>query len=134
MSDPFAGTWVLDPRRCRYESRPAPEHATYTILPDGEGYLVIMEWRDPSGTHNTSSYSAVPDGQRRPHPDAGIDQTSMTRVDARRLDSASFKDGRAVHRARRDLSEDGQELSITQIFRGADGETRTDYAVYLREG
>lgn len=133
MADPFAGTWVLDPRRCRYQSRTPPTQATYTIVEDGDGYLVFMEWRDATGAHHTSSYGAVPDGQRRPHSEPGIDETSMTRVSPRRLDSAAFRAGRAVHRARRDLSEDGRELTVTQIFRGPEGEKRTDWAIYVRK-
>ncbi len=134
MPDVFAGTWVLDPQRCRYESRRAPTEATYTIVEDGVGFLVFMEWTEPSGARHTSSYSAIPDGQRRPHGEPGIDETSMTRVSPRRLDSAAFRQGRAVHRSRRDLSADGRELTITQIFRGPGDETRTDWAVYLRRG
>ena len=56
----------------------------------------------------------------------------MTRVSERRLDSASFRNGKSIHRSRRDLSEDGRALTITQIFRGADGETHTDWAVYTK--
>ncbi len=132
--DPFIGTWKLDPSQNRYEAGSPPQNGLYIIEPLGEGYRITMKWTTPEGQSVESAYESIPDGQEYPYDKPAIaDAISMTRVDARTLDSQSKKGGQVIAYARRVLSEDGQTMSITQSGTKPDGTRFSNKSVYHRQ-
>lgn len=144
MPDPFLGTWILQADQSDYQFGDPPAAGTYTIAPaadgehDGAGYLVTMAWTDAAGQAHELSYFGIPDGQTHPFaaPDpekSPVDATSMTRVDERTLDSASFKAGKQIAHARRHLAPDGRTMTVTQSGTTPAGKPFANVSTYRRQ-
>jgi hypothetical protein len=132
--DPFVGQWLLDPPQSRYELGEPPASGRYHIQPDGDGYLVTMEWETPEGERHKASYRSVPDGIDYPYENPAVAETvSMTRVDERTLDSTSKKGGQIIAHARRVLSLDGRTMTVTQSGLTPDGTRFANLSVYKKQ-
>ena len=93
-----------------------------------------MDWIDAQGKANHQSYDAIPDGKEHPYENpALVDTVSMTRVDSRTLDSASFKGGKRIAYARRTLSADGHTMTIVQSGETPQGSPFATQAGYVRQ-
>lgn len=137
MSDDlFLGTWQMQPEQNDYQQGDPPAKGTYTIAnnPDGEGYLVSMAWTTIDGRDVEMSYTAIPDGIDHPYENPDIaDTVSMTRVDENILDSDVKKGGAITAYARRELSSDGQTMTVTQSGPKSDGDWFDNVSVYVRK-
>lgn len=131
-TDRFLGHWEMDVDSNVYERGIPPIEGNYIIEQQENGYLVKMHWTTPDGQDMSSSYTAIPDGHEYPIDGAGVDHMSMTRVNEHILDSDAFKDGVLVLRGRRVLSEDGQQMTITQSGKTPSGEPFTNLSIYRR--
>lgn len=134
-SDPFVGTWKLEPEQSRYQFGTPPQSGTYRIEPEGSGYRITMDWVDAQGKEFHQSYTATPDGMQHAYENPQVAEfVSMTRFDDRTLDSASFKGGERIVYAVRVLSPDLQTMTVTQSgttpLGGVQFENR---AVYVRQ-
>ena len=132
MADPFIGRWKMIPEKNDYESGLPPLDGLYIIKADGKGYEIIMEWTQPDGDHMSMSYKAVPDNQIQPSDAPGVDNTKMTRVDEKTLDSEAIKDGVVIAYARRSLSKDNNTMTVTQTGTNSYGGQFTNTSVYVR--
>ncbi len=134
--DAFLGIWVLDPARSDYEFGQPPKSGVYHISTDGERYRMDIAWTDQADQEFEVSYEAIPDGVEYPYeaaPAADRVSVSMTRVDERTLDSASFKDGKQIAYARRVLSADGTFMTITQSGLDGHGREYSNLSVYEKQ-
>lgn len=133
--DRFLGTWEMQPELNNYQFGDPPVKGTYTIAenPDGEGYLITMAWTTTNGRDVEMSYTANPDGIDHPYENPDVaDTVSMTRVDENTLDSDAKKGGKIAAYARRELSPDGQTMTVTQSVPNPDGGKFNNVAVYVR--
>lgn len=129
--DPFLGEWRFNREESQYEFGPMPEDATYTFKAEGEQYRVIMAWT-MDGQRREMDYTGIPDGKDYPYESPAVDAMSMTRVDARTLDTTAKKDGQTVSYGSRVLSEDGRTMRITMSGYTPEGNWYTNLAVYER--
>lgn len=132
--DPFLGTWELDPTRNQYEIGTPPQQGTYIIAtaPNG-GYHVTMAWISADGQQMQASYASIPDGNDYPFAESSaIDSLCTTRVDDHTLDTVTKKDGEIVAVGHRELSPDGQQMTITQSGMAPDGTPFANVSVYNR--
>jgi hypothetical protein len=134
--DLFLGRWELVPELSLYELGTQPEGGTYTIASRDHVVEVRIRWRMPGEEQDReTSFSAPADGtpQSLAAP-GGPDAFTLTRVDRRTLDSAAFREGRAMAYARRVASTDGDLLAVVQEGWSADGARFRNFQVYRRSG
>ena len=80
-------------------------------------------------------YTGVPDGKEvRLEGNPAVDAVSMTRINARTLDTAALKEGEVVTYATRVLSEDGRVMEITMSGKNTEGRPYHNLAIYEKRG
>jgi hypothetical protein len=131
--EPFLGVWDLDPTQSRYELGTPPQRGMYQLIPEGDTIAVVMDWTDAAGKDFHMIYYMTPDGLDHPYADSpAVDAIATKLVDARTLDTLSKKEGSIVASGRRELSEDGQTMLVTQGGTTPDGKSFENIAVYRK--
>jgi hypothetical protein len=134
-NDVFPGIWQLKPELSAYEFGTPPAEGLYTIRAAGDVYLFEIVWKTAEGQSFKAAFSGIPDGKQYPYEDQQVaDALSMTRVDELTLDSETFKGGKRIAHALRELIEDGRVMRVTQSGRTPDGETYSNVSYYTRLG
>lgn len=132
-SDLYLGTWELVPELSLYEFGPLPASCTYEVIESDAGVRVDMRWSmEPGGEEFRQEFGGPADGSRRVLDEAGAVSFSLTRVDARTLESRAFRGEEEFAFARRVASRDGELLAIVQEGRRPDGTTFRNFQVYRR--
>lgn len=132
--DLFLGTWDLVPEVSVYDDGVPPEEATYELTQDGAEVRVVMSWR-PAGSsnHRATEFAGVADGVVHPVTGvAGVTGLSLTRSDARTLDSTALDGDTVVSSARRVASADGSLLVVVQRAHRTDGGSLQTVQLYRR--
>jgi hypothetical protein len=138
--DGFHGSWELVPELSIYELGPVPASGRYEIASVGDaGLEVSIRWTmEAGGPEHSTTFGGQPDGQPVALAGAGSgpgpDAFSLTRVDARTLDSAALRQGAVVAYARRVASHDGRLLAVVQEGPRPDGSRFRNFQVYRRVG
>jgi hypothetical protein len=129
-SDPFVGTWVLDPQHSRYETAEMPRHMEIVMSPAGEGIHYRSQAALGNGRLVSSEYTAdYAGGLAMVVGTTGIMvPLSQRRVDDRTVDCSYVKGMHIVATSRRVISADGSTMTITTV----DGTTGTNVAVFNR--
>lgn len=131
--EPFLGAWELDPAQSQYELGAPPQRGMYQLIPEGDAVAVVMDWTDAAGKDFHMIYHMTPDGRDHPYADSpAVDAIVTTLMDARTLETLSKKDGSIVATGRRELSQDGQTMLVTQGGKTPDGASFSNIAVYHR--
>lgn len=136
--DLFLGTWELVPELSLYDFGPLPASCTYHIEARDPGVHVRMRWQlAPESPESHMEFGGPADGTR--HDFQGGDSAqaatvafSLTRVDARTLDSRAFRGEEEIAYARRVASEDGELLAIVQEGNRPEGGRFRNFQVYRR--
>ena len=125
MSDPFVGTWTLNPMRSAFDANHKPAQATMRWQPDAEGgYVMFAEGVDAKGAHCQEKPQRLrPDGMAYPiNGFPGL--TSVTtrpdpntiRAEAKREDGSLAGEGTYV------VADEGQTMTATT--KGFDSQLR----------
>ena len=138
--DPYLGTWVLVPELSLYEAGRPPASGCYTIAETAPGVLALhVRWQlEPGGPTHETGFGGRADGSSSALPAStggsgdGPDALTLTRVDARTLDSAALAQGRVLASARRVASRDGALLAVVQEQVDAAGRRTRNFQVYRR--
>jgi hypothetical protein len=135
MEDPFIGTWVLDPYRSHYEGEQRPNSMVIVMTATPEGIHYRSDSRQAGSEKWVScEYTAAYDG--RPvvvRGSAGLmAPVALRRVDATTVEATYMRALQVTASSRRVLSEDAQVMTISTVWRGADGESHTNVAVFER--
>jgi hypothetical protein len=136
--DLYLGTWELVPELSLYDFGPLPASCTYVIEGTPEGVSIDMRWTmTPGGPSSDMRFAGPIDGSRRSFAsDSGSADPpvffSLTRVDARTLDSRAFRNDVEIAYARRVASEGGDLLAIVQEGQRPDGGRFRNFQVYRR--
>ena len=132
-NDLFLGTWQLQADLSDYAFGQPPAEGVYHISRYGEGYKFDIIWTTAEGQQMETSYVGVPDGEKYPFENPQIaDAVSLTRVDELTLDSESFKDGRRIAHARRELIENMNRIRVTQSAETPDGTVLSNISYYQK--
>ncbi|MEM6282920.1 MAG: hypothetical protein AAF787_12050, partial [Chloroflexota bacterium] len=128
--DLFVGKWVLDPTQSAYELGEPPQSGSYTITRDGDVFMFVIEWVGADGKEMAMSFTGIVDGVERPYENPDIaDSTCFTRVDEHNLNSTATKNGVIINDATRQLSPDGQTMTVVQRLMTPDGQ-KANTAIY----
>ena len=131
--DLFLGTWQLQPQFSDYAIGQPPAEGSYRISRDGKGYKFDIAWTTADGQQFETGYVGIPDGKKHACENPQIaEAVSLTRTDELTLDSESFKDGRRIAHARRELIDDGRRMRITQSGETPDGTLFSNIAYYCK--
>lgn len=139
-TDLYLGTWRLVPELSLYEAGSPPASGTYVIAAAGAEARLEVHWRMAVGEPEQSTAFGGPvDGTPVALPvgaagSAGPDAFTLTRVDARTLDSAALRGGEVVAFARRVAAADGSLLAVVQEGPKPGGGRFRNFQVYRREG
>jgi hypothetical protein len=116
MTDPFVGTWKLNPARCEFDPHHRPTSGTLVFERDPEGrYVMKAEGTDANGKKVTERpQSFIPDGEPRPLPDFPGLRAQATRLSPHELHAeVKREDGSIVGEGTYVVSADGMSLTAT---------------------
>jgi hypothetical protein len=133
-SDPFVGTWVLDPQRSHYESGDVPRRMVIVMSPTAQGIHYRSHTTLSNGNRVSSEYTAdYAGGLAMVLGTAGVmAPVSLRRIDERTIECSYMKAIRVVATSRRVISENGSTMTITTVSQAKDGTTGTNIAVFDR--
>jgi len=116
-SDPFIGTWELDPDNLDYQFGRPGRRATYVIEAISGGLLFRLEAEDAGKNPIKVTYGGELDGRDQPLPgDAAL---ALTRYSETSIESALKREGRVVDPWMRQLLPDRETMKITQLVLSA---------------
>jgi hypothetical protein len=125
-TDPFVGTWTLDPSKSEFDPNHRPASATLVFEIDADGHHVMKaEGTRPDGARVVERASRfVTDGVARPLPDLPQLTVVSTRPRHDTLHSVARRpDGSIVGESTIVVSSDGRTLTATNS--GVDAQLRT---------
>jgi hypothetical protein len=131
-SDPFVGTWVLDPQRSHYESGEVPRRMVIVMSPAAQGIHYRSDTTLSNGNRVSTEYTADYAGDlAMVLGTAGVmAPVSLRRVDERTIECSYMKGIRVVATSRRAISENGSTMTISTVSQAKDGTTGTNIAVF----
>lgn len=128
--DSYDGTWHLNTAKSKYDPGPAPDKATVTIKSDGTTWTVKTT-ASYEGKPLETSYTAKLDGTPAPLKGSPVaDMVSVKKVDDRRVELKSTKDGKTVGESRATVSADGKTVTVTGTGMSPKGQKTKFTAVY----
>jgi hypothetical protein len=125
MSDPFVGTWKLNPERCEFDPQHRPRSGALVFERDAEGrYVMKAEGTDANGqTVVERPQTLIPDGEARPITEFPGLRSRASQPRARELHArCEREDGSIVGEGTYVVSTDG--LSLTATATGFDTQLR----------
>jgi len=136
-SDPFVGTWKLNPEKCQFDPNHRPTNGTMVFELDAEGvYLMKAEGTTSKGEQVAERPQRfIPDGKLYPIPDFhGLFAVSSKPDSHTLIGEARREDGSVVGGGTMVVSADGQSLTATNF--GYDSQLRQfkQQTVWDREG
>jgi hypothetical protein len=121
-ADPFIGTWVLNRAMSTFEPGPAPQRRITTFEMVGDALRHVTRTSstfrtesagDGLGGTDTVEYTARFDGKDYPITNSVLSTVSIKRIDARTVERTGKIGGQIVETSTREVSPDGQRLTIT---------------------
>lgn len=132
-ADPFVGVWELDPATLQYESGRPGRSATYSIERSPTGLLFTLDGEDADGKPLQFQYSGPTDGKPYPLGQGGGDlMLVLSREGDRVIDSLLRRGDATLDRWRREVSEDGLTMTITQFVANPAGGEFRNVSLYRR--
>jgi hypothetical protein len=132
--DPVLGTWHLVVEKSRYMPGPAPKSQTRTYEEHPDGLKATIRTTHRDGTSTSMQFIAKYDMVEYPvtgNPDT--DMITLKKVDKYTADAVLTHAGKEYGSARRVVSEDGKQMTITFQGRDSQGRSVKNVAVYERE-
>jgi hypothetical protein len=134
-ADPLIGTWKLDLSKSIFNPGPTPKSQirVYQAVPGG-GMKLTLTTIDVEGKSQSIDLPATPDGKKYPITGLGQADTVMLTPLTDRTAEAKLKYGDVViGTARRELSPDGNTLTITYTGIDREGGQVSNIAVYAKQ-
>ena len=130
-SDPFLGTWELDPATLDYQHGRPGRRAIYKIEPAAEGLTFTLDGDDADGKQLNLTYGGPLDGRDQPLP--GTDAILiLTRYDQNNIESSLKRGGKIVDRWTREILPDRDTMRIIQHGFKPDGTPFRNTSLYRR--
>ncbi|HSB17078.1 MAG TPA: hypothetical protein VLE22_21690 [Bryobacteraceae bacterium] len=133
-ADPAIGTWMLNTAKSKYSPGPPPMSATITYEETADGIKRTGESVDAEGKKTSFEYTAKYDGKE--YPVSGSDEfdtITLHRVNDRTTQATLKKSGNVVSSARRVVSKDGKEMTLTITGTNSKGQKMRNVAVYEKQ-
>lgn len=130
---PFLGTWILDTEESEFEQGDLPKTATLKIEDNFGMVIFTMNQVAADGEVTNDSFEAVPDGPEVKLGKSGlVDAMRLVFQTDRNLVSEARRGGLTLMKAERELSDDGQTLTITQTVHLVDVASFSNISIYRR--
>jgi hypothetical protein len=134
-SDPFLGTWKMDPAKSKFEPGPAPksESRVYESTSDGST-KVIVQTTTATGAAATRTSTYKYDGKSYPvQGSANYDSIALMRVSASQVKTTLMRGGKSIGEIDSVVSKDGKVGTMTYTFTTPSGVKEHDVIVYDRQ-
>src|SRR5215467_11876700 len=115
QTDPFIGTWKLNPAKTKYSLGQPPKSLTVTYEAVGQGYKITVKGTDAEGKPTNWQFTANFDGKDYPvsgNPDQ--DMTTLKRIDAYNVEMIRKKAGKVVSTVTSVVFKDGKTRTVTE--------------------
>lgn len=136
MSDtitPFLGTWILDTVQSTFEQGDPPKSATLKIEDHFGMARFTMNQVSPEGEVTNDTFEAIPDGPEVKLGKSGlVDAMRLVFEGDRNLVSEARRGPLTIMKADREVSEDGNTLTVTQTVHLVDVASYKNISVYRR--
>lgn len=130
---PFLGTWILDTEASDFEQGDPPKSATLKIEDNFGMAIFTMNQVAADGEVTNDTFEAVPDGPEVKLGKSGlVDAMRLVFQNDRNLVSEARRGGLTIMKAERELSDDGQTLTVTQTVHLVDVASFTNISVYRK--
>ena len=130
-SDPFVGTWVLDPTTLHYEHGRPGLRATYVIERVDGGLQFHLDADDADGKPMKFTYGGALDGSEKTIPGTNA-VLVLTKLSANLIESVLKREGQIVDRWTRELLPDHKTMRIIQFVSKPNGEKFRNTSIYRR--
>jgi len=111
-SDPFVGTWKMNPAKTKYKAGTAPKELTITVTEVGSDINVALAGTTADGSKIAYSYTAPSAGGDGKIESAFYDGVSAKRIGPNERETSYMKGGKPVYTAHSKLSADGDSLLV----------------------
>jgi hypothetical protein len=132
-SDPFAGTWTLNPAKTKYTIGTAPKNVTLVIEEQGANLQVTGNGTTGDGSPISVKYMVPIKGGMGSVQAGDFDSVSSKLVSSHSRINTFTKDGKEVRTRHAVVSADGKTLSTTVKGTGTDGKPVAGVDVYDRQ-
>jgi hypothetical protein len=132
--DPVLGTWHLNVAKSSYVPGPAPKSQSRTYEAHPDGLQATIKTTYPDGNSTLIQFVAKYDMVEYPvtgNPDA--DRITLKKFDRYTADAVLTHGGKEFGSARRTISADGKQMTITFQGRDAQGRAVKNVGVYDKE-
>lgn len=129
-TDPFLGTWELDPDTLDYQFGRPGRRATYIIEAVPGGLMFHLDAEDADKNPIKVSYGGELDG--RDQPLGGDAVLVLTRYSEVLIESTLKRQAKVVDRWTRELLADGRTMKITQYVLRPGGEEFRNTSIYRK--
>ena len=134
QTDPWLGTWRLNPAKSTFNPGPGPRALTTTYEAVPGGYQVITDFTDAQGRQGRSEWPIIFDGRRhRVTGNPQTDEVASRRIDAYTGQDEYFKDGQPDGSATFVLSRDGKIITSTTRRLLANGREANNVFVFEKQ-
>ncbi|MES0883607.1 hypothetical protein [Roseibium sp. SCP14] len=130
---PFLGNWILDTEASDFEQGEPPKSATLRIEDNFGMAIFTMNQVSADGEVTNDTFEAVPDGPEVKLGKSGlVDAMRLVFDGDRNLVSEARRGGLTIMKAERELSDDGQTLTVSQTVHLVDVASFTNISVYRK--
>lgn len=112
-SNPFLGTWKLDPDRSTFNPPPGPTNRTMTFEMKGHALHHLTSTINANGGTATIDYTAGFDGKDAPVEGAAVDTVELKQLDPHTIERTGKVRGMPSETCTMQVSPDGKKLTMT---------------------
>jgi hypothetical protein len=132
--DASIGTWKLNLSKSTFGSGVPPRAETRIYLADPKGIHLVIDNEAADGNITKTDLTISYDG--KPHPAAGNpnwDSAATRRVGPNEATADLYRNGKAVGKLRRLVSDDGKSMTVNIVITQPNGTTETSLSVFDRQ-
>ncbi len=129
-SDPFIGTWKLDPNKSKYSSGAPPRDMTIQIAPEGDNLRIEAHGSDEDGSPLSVTYSLPAKGGNGQVQHGFFDSVRSEYISVEVRQTTYLKDGKETMSRRTVLSDQGKTMRSTVKGTNAKGHPVAGEEVY----
>jgi hypothetical protein len=133
-ADPLNGTWHLNVEKSKFNAGPSIKSQTRVYEVSSDSVKQTVDGVDSQGKPTHSGFTAKYDGNDYPttgNPD--WDTISVKRVDGHNAKSIMKKNGKVVQTVMRNVSKDGNTLTVKSLGTNAKGEKIDNLLVFDKQ-
>jgi hypothetical protein len=132
-SDPFAGTWKLNPDKTKYTTGTAPKSVTLVIEEQGANLLVTATGTNANGSPISVTYSIPIKGGAGTVQSGDFDGITAKQVSDHVRVNSYTKGGNEIRTRRMTVSNDGKSMQSAVAGTGVQGEKVAGVDVYDKQ-